>query len=462
MIYYNFFYFLEQLEDDDEPKLHSTLNNTKENVTTNNNVVSLSKFKYRKVNNRKVNNVHKSLSTKIDNRNFIKNPSKSKQNSLLVKTNSSLSKVSFKTNSLQTALIKNIISKKKPEIVKSFQKTNEYNLEINEIVKNSCIKNCKTLLNKNEISVSQTLLNIDKYMSNVQDYLSSSKYVVNKEVCSSVNNEMSNQTKNVHVNRKFQTRLISNNLLNSNLKNTSNSLVSHKKPTSIKKKPFKKISGKLMISPNLVKIGSTKLIRQSLFRNKWKINNKLNNNGNSLIARKPLSTLQCPTLNTILPSYDKTKWTNVNNPTPILKSKSSNSNGTNKLKWTRPSILLVNNVKNNNHPIVPKSDKLILFGKNKIIRQSLINSTQSKTNNYLLKHFSHRFALMRKLQQKSSTPKLKNVITNNEQQNILFFKRTVHKTVDIKRNGKRSYSMYSYINPQLRLVFKLKNIFILY
>lgn len=452
MTYYLCFYFLEQL-DDDEPKLHSTLNNTKENVTTNKNVISLSKFKYRKVNNH---NVHKSLSTKIDNRNFIKNPSKSKQNNLLVKTNSSLSKVSSKTNSLQTASIKTIINKKNPETVKSFQKTNEYNLEINEIVKNSHIKKAKTLLTKNEISVSQTLLNIDKYMSNVQDYLSSSKYVVNKEACTSLNNEMSNQAKNVHVNRKFQTHLISNSLLNSNLKNSSNSLTFHKKPTSIKKKPLKKLSGKLTVSPNLVKIGSTKLVRQSLFRNKWKINNKLNTIGNSLIERKPLSTLQCPTSNTLIPPYGKNKWTNINNPTPIIKSKSSNSNNINKLKWTRPSILLVNNVKNNCNPIVPKSDKLILFGKNKIIRQSLISSIQSKTNNHLLKHFSHRFALMRKLQQKSTIPTLKNVTTNNEQQNILFLKRTVHKTVDIKRNGRRSYSMYSYVNPQLRFVLNLK------
>lgn len=445
------FYFLEQL-DDDEPKLHSTLNNTKENVTNNKNVISLSKFKYRKVNNH---NVHKFLSTKIDNRNFIKNQSKSKQNNLSIKTNNSLTKVCLKSNSLQAAPIKTVISKKKPEIVRNIQNSKEYNLEINEIVKNSHIKKCKTLLKKKDISdVSQTLLNIDKYMSNVQVYLSSSKYVVNKEVvCSSLNNEMSNHAKNVHVNRKFQNQIISNSLLNSNLNNASNSLVPNKKPTnSIKKKHLKKLSGKLSESPLLVKIGSTKLVRQSLFRNKWKINNKQNNIENNLIDRTPLSTLQCPTLNTLLPSYNKTKWTNITNPTLTVKPKLSNSNSTNKLKWTRPSILLVNNVKNNNHPIVPKSDKLILFGKNKIIRQSLISSTQSKTNNYLLKHFSHRFALMRKLQQKSSIPKVKSITNNIERQNILLLKKTVNKSVEIKKNGKKSYSMYSYVNPILRFV----------
>lgn len=432
--------------------LHSTINNTKENLISNKNVISLSKFKYRKVNNY---NVHKFLSTKIDNRHSIEKQSKSKQNNLCNKSNNLLSNVHSKSDSLLKAPIQTVISKRKPDIVKTIQNTNEYSLEINEIVKNSHIKKCKTLLNKNGIhDYSQTLINIDKYMENVQDYLSSSKYVVNKEeVCSALSNEINNHAQNVHVNRKFQNQLISNSLLNPTIKNTSNSLVSHKKPTNIiKKKPLKKVSEKLIESPqNLVKIGNTKLVRKSLFRNKWKINNKLNNIENNLIGRKPLSTLQCPTLNTLIPSYNKTKWTNVTNSSPTVKSKVSHSNNTSKLKWTRPSILLVNNVKNNNHHVLPKSDKLILFGKNKIIRQSLISSTQSKTNNYLLKHFSHRFALMRKLQQKSSIPKVKSISPNNEQKNIL--KRTINKPVEIKRNGKRSYSMYSYVNPILRFVF---------
>jgi len=441
-----------QLDDDDEddkPKLQRTLNNIKENIVTNKNIKSTSKFKYCKDNNHVTN---KFLSTKIDNRNFTNQQSKIKQKSLFVKTNNSSSKVHTKQNVLHFTPVKTVINKKNPEVSNNTQNIIKYNSEINEIVKNSVVNNCNLSSNDScyETSdVSQILLNVDKYMINVQDYLTSSKYVVNKEVNSS-STKKTNQSKNVHVNRKFQNQLISNNLLNSNLKSVPNSLASINKATSInKKKIIKKLSGKIIGSPNLVKIGNTKLIRQSLFRNKWKINNKLNFIENNTTERKPLSTLQCPTSNTLIPSYKKIEWTKINNSTPILKSKLSNSSNINKLKWTRPSILLVNNVKNNTHSSVPKADKLILFGKNKIIRQSLINPIQSKTKSYMLKHLSHRFALMRKLQQKNIVAKIKTV-TNNEQVKNMLLKNTVIKPIEIKRNGKRSYSVYSYINPILR------------
>lgn len=358
------------------------------------------------------------------------------------------------------------MNKKNPEILNNSQNTMKYNSEINEIVKNSCVNNCKLSLNESRYEtsyVSQALLNVDKYMIDVQDYLTSSKYVVDRKVVnSSLSSNKTNQTKIVHVNRKFQNQLISNYSFNSNLKSPSNSLVSIDKTTSInKKKIVRKLSGKIIGSPNLVKIGNTKLVRQSLFRNKWKINNKLKCIENNIIERKPLSTLQCPISNTLIPSYKKPEWTKVTNTTPVLKLKLSNSNNTNKLKWTKPSILLVNNLNNKSHPSVPKDDKLILFGKNKIIRQSLINPIQSKTKSYMLKHLSHRFALMRKLQQKNNVLKIK-TIANSEQLKNILIKNTVSKPVEIKMNGKKSYSMYSYVNPILRLVFFLnKNHYIL-
>lgn len=451
VIYFLFFFIIEQLEDD-EPKFLETPHNTKENIITNKNIIT-SKFKYRKVNNYK--NVNKFLSTKIDNRNCTKIQNKIKQN-LITATNNS-SKVHVKTNSvnLTSVINKTDILKKNLELVNNIEKTEKYNLEINEIVKNSHVKNCKELLNETfykTSDVSQALLNIDKYMINVQDYLTSSKYVVNKEDISTLpNNPTNNHAKNVYVNRNFQTQLMSKNLLNSNLKNPSDSLLSIKKTASTNKK--KRLSEMFIQSPNLIKIGNTKLIRQSLFRNKWKINNKLSGTENNVIERKPLSALQCPTTNTLITPYNKTKWTKVIDPTPALaalKPKSSNSSSTNKLKWTRPNILLVNNVHNNSCSVVPRSDKLILFGKNKIIRQSLISSTQSKNKNYLLKHLSHRLALMRKLQQKNSIHKLKNMTTNNEYvKSSLLLKRTVTKPVEIKRNGKK---LYSYVNPILRFV----------
>lgn len=365
----------------------------------------------------------------------------------------------MKTNSLNLISVKSKTdtNKKKTEIVNNINKLEKYNLEINDIVKNSHVKNCNELNESfyKTSDVSQTLLNIDKYMINVQDYLIASKYVVNKEDVNTLSTyPTNNRAKNVHVNRNFKTQL-SKNVLNSNLKNVSDSLVSIKKTTSTSKK--KRLSGKLIESPNLIKIGNTKLIRQSLFRNKWKINNKLSGIENNEIMRKPLTALQCPTSNTLITSYNKTKWTNkVSNPTSALvtlKPKSPNSSNTNKLKWTRPNILLVNNVHSNSCSVLPKSDKLILFGKNKIIRQSLISSTQSKNKNYLLKHLSHRFALIRKLQQKNSVHKVKNITSSNEQvKNNLLLKRTVTKPIGIKRNGKTLYSMYSYVNPILRLV----------
>ncbi|CAI6346866.1 unnamed protein product [Macrosiphum euphorbiae] len=434
-----------QLDDDennDKPKLQRTPNNIKENIIINKNVKSSSKFKYLKDTT-----AHKFLSTKIDNRNFTNHQSKNKQNSSFVKTNSS-SKVYTKQNVLHSNPVKTVISKKIPEILTNSQNIIKFDSEINEIVKNSFVNNCKIPLNEScyETSdVSQTLRNVDKYMINVQDYLTSSKYVVDKEANSS-SAKKTNQSKNVHVNRKFQNQLISTSLLNSN----SNTLASNNKPTSInKKKLIKKLSVKIVGSPNLVKIGKTKLIRQSLFRNKWKINNKLNRFENNTIERKPLSTLQCSTSNTLIPSYKKTEWNKAANTTSVLKSKLSNSSNTNKLKWTRPSILLVNNV-NNTHPSVPKADKLILFGKNKIIRQSLINPIQSKTKSYMLKHLSHRFALMRKLQQKNIVAKIKTVTSSEQVKNNILSKNTVIKPVEIKRNGKRSCSVYSYVNPILR------------
>jgi hypothetical protein len=442
-----------QLDDDenkDKTKLQRSPNNIKENIITNKNVKSSSKFKYCKDNNH---TADKFLSTKIDNRNFTNHQRKIKQNNLFVKTNNLSSKVHTKQNVLHSNPVKTVISKKNPEVLSNYQNIIKFDSEINEIVKNSFVNNCKIPLNEScyETSdVSQTLRNVDKYMVNVQDYLTSSKYVVDKETNSS-SAKKTNQSKNVHVNRKFQNQLISTSSLNSNLKSVSNSLASINKSTSInKKKIIRKFSGKIVGSPNLVKIGNTKLIRQSLFRNKWKINNKLNCIESNTIERKPLSTLQCPTSNTLIPSYKKTEWNKVANTTSVLKSKLSNSSNTNKLKWTRPSILLVNNVNSNTHPSIPKADKLILFGKNKIIRQSLINPIQSKTKSYMLKHLSHRFALMRKLQQKNIVAKLKPAASSEQVKNILS-KITVTKPVEMKRNGKRSYSVYSYVNPILRL-----------
>lgn len=401
---------------------------------------------------------------------MIKNQSKVIEKSNQYKSNNEFPKVFSKTNSSSLASVQSKTESVNPEAVNS-QTTDKYNSEINEIMKNSHVNNC-TLLSEDSYgtsNISQTLHNIDKYINNVQDYLSSSKYVVvNKEDVSTLStNQSSNHTKNVYVNRNFQNQLISNDLINSNLKSTSNQL--NKKPNNInsnlkspsnpvnkklysinKRKSTTKLPEKVIESPNLIKIGNTKLIRQSLFRNKWKINNKLNCTGNSIIQRKPLSTLQCPTSNKTL--CNKTNWIKVTNPTPTIKPKICIPSNGNKLKWTRPNILLINNM-NNSKPLVQPNDKLILFGKNKIIRQSLITSTRSKTKNYLSKHFSHRFALMRKLQQKHSVPKFKNVAINNEQANKVLLKTPVNKPVDIQKNGKRSYSTYSYVNPNLRLVF---------
>jgi len=357
-----------------------------------------------------------------------------------------------KQNLIYSSPAKTVISKKNSEILNNSQDIIKFDSEINEIVKNSFVNNCKLPLNDSyhETSdVSQILLNVDKYMINVQDYLTSSKYVIDKETNSS-STKKTNQSKNVHVNRNFQNQFISTSMLNSNLKSVTNSLASINKSTSLnKKKLIKKLSGKVIGSPNLVKIGNTKLIRQSLFRNKWKINNKLNRIENNTMTRKPLSTLQCPVSNTLIPSYKKTEWNKVTNTTSILNSKLFDSSIPNNLKWTRSSILLVNNVNNNTHSSVPKADKLILFGKNKIIRQSLINPIQSKTKSYMLKHLSHRFALMRKLQQKNIVAKIKTV-TSSEQVRNISLKNTVIKPVEIKRSSKRSYSMYSYVNPILR------------
>lgn len=328
------------------------------------------------------------------------------------------------------------------------------NFEINKIVKNSHIEKCNALLNDSPYkasSVSQTLLTIDKYMNNVQDYLKTSNYVVDKKDVRTLltNNQISNSPKNVHINRQFQNQLISNNLLNSN---TASSIMSIKKTTILnKKKPAKRLSGKLIESPALVKIGNTKLIRKSLFRSKWKINNKLNCFDNGTTDRKPLSTLQSPSSNYLGTSYSKTKWVKDDNSASALKTKYYNAVNANKLKWTRPNILLVNNTNKSSCPLTPKSDKLILFGKNKIIRQSLISSNQSKTKNYLLKHLSHRLALMRKLQQKNSVSK---VTKSNEQlKNTSLVKKIINEPAQMKKNGRKSYSMYSYVNPTLRFEF---------
>lgn len=443
-----FFFFLEQLEDDDKPNLFNTktLLCAKENVIVNSSNSS-SNFKYRKINNY---NVNKFLSTKVDNRNLTKNQNKFKHHNLLTKINNLSSKSYVKPNSLNltSSESKTVIKKINPEIKINFYNTEKYNLEINEIVENSHVRD-KEKKASSTTDVSETLLTtIDKYMINVQDYLTSSKYVVNKEDISISPSNQASTVKNVHFNRKFQKQLVSNNLQNSSLKSTPNVLLSIKKPTpENKKKSVKRLSGRLIESPHLVKIGNTKLIRQSLIRNKWKINNKINDNTNSSSDRKPLSTLPCPTLNTAIASYNKTKWTKVSSPTLKggIPNKSNHSN-INKLKWTRPNLLLVNNVNNNDHSAVSQSDKLILFGKNKIIRQSLISSAQSNNKNHLLKHFSHRFALLRKLRQKNSVYKITNVSTSSEQRdNILLSKKMVTKPIEIKKSD-----MYSYVNPKLR------------
>lgn len=346
----------------------------------------------------------------------------------------------------------------KPKPVIDNKTIEKYKLDINEIVKNSLVRKTNVLLNESSntnCNISQILGNIDQYIFNINDYLNSSKYVVKKEDKSILitNQTSKNQAKIVHVNRKFQNQFISNNLLNSNLKNAPNSLLSIKKNTNInKKKPIKRLSGKLSETPSLIKIGNTKLIRRSLLRNKHKINNEESSMKNGLIEHIPSSTVQCPSSSTSM-SYDKTKWTNVLKQTPTLQSKLSNSSNNNKLKWTRPNILLIKNAHNNSHSLVSrKSDNLILFGKNKIIRQSLISSIHSNSKKYLLKHFSHRFALKKKLQQKNNISKSKNILITSEQpKNTMLLKKTVNNR-DIKRNGK-TYSMYSYVNPKLRFVF---------
>lgn len=459
IILLNLFFFLiylEQLEDD-EPKLYKNPYNTKENIITNKNTVTSSKFKYRKVNQ----HVNKSLSTKIDNRDFKSDQNEYKHSSLFIKPDNSTLKVYSKSIPLCSMPTEAVNNKTNYELVKNNQNTEKHNLEINEIAKNSLVNNCKVLLNNSckTYDISETILNIDDYIINVEDYITSSKYIVNKDDGNTLSTDQTNNlAKNVHVNRKFQNKLMSTTLLNSNTNDIANSLEKVKKVTSIiKKNSIKKFSDKLIESPNLIKIGNTKLIRRSLLRNKWKINNKPNSIENHIKERKPLSPLQYSTANT-LTTYNKNNLLKVNNPTPIIKSKLSNSSNTNKLKWTRPNILLVDNVKNNNKiALVPKSDKLILFGKNKIIRQSLISSIKSKTKNYLLKHLSHRLALMRKLQLKNCSSKVKNINTSNEQfKNTLSLKKIENNPVEIKKNGKRSYSMYSYVNPTLRFVFLIQ------
>lgn len=447
------FVSLEQLEDD-KPKIQKAINGSKENVIISKNIIS-SKFKYCKINN----NANKFISTKLQDHNFLNNQNKKKSNILFTKTNNLSSKVYVKPNLVHSEPIKTVINTKSIELLNGCQNSIEkYNLEINEIMKNSHVDNCKVLFSENSIktlNVSQTLFTIDEYLNNVKDYLKSSNFTVdNKNMEPLLTNNQISNPKNVHVNRNFQKQLISNNLLRSNLKNSSNALMSIKKTTIFnKKKPLKKFSGKMVEVPALVKIGNTKLIRQSLFKSKWKINNKLNSIENGAIERKPLSTLQTSTSNSLITSCNKSKWTKVDNPALLPESKLCNTSNANKLKWTRPNILLVDNVNKSSCSAIPKTDKLILFGKNKIIRQSLISSTQSKTKKYLLKHLSHRFALMRKLQQKNNVPKVKYTNKTNEQiKNMLLLKKIVNEPVGIKNIRSKSNSMYSYVNP-IRFVF---------
>lgn len=439
--------YLEQLAVDDKPKLPTTKSmlNTKENMVTNKNVVGLSKYKYRKVNNYKTN---KLFSTKIDNRNLTQNQNNIKQNNL-----SSEAFVKTSISNL-TPIKKNVvINKTTPKVVNENQNIEKYKLEINEIVKNSHVTNVDTLLNKITNDSQSLLATIDKYMTNVNNYLTSSKYVVHKEdINISLADQTNNPATNVYVNKKFQNQLISNSLLDLNSK-TSNTLLPIKRSTVInKKKPIKRLSEKLIEPHHLVKIGSKKLIRQSLIKNKLKINNTSNYISQNIAKKNHHLTLQCSTSNMCVASNNKTKWTNPATKTPPKILKSGNPN---RLKWIRPNILSVNNVNNNNNrSIVQKSDKLILFGKNKIIRQSLINSTHSKTKNYLLKHLTHRFALLRKLQQKTSVHKIKNAPVSYEQVKCTpLLKKTTLEPAEMKKNEKKSYSKYSYINPVLRYVF---------
>lgn len=449
------FFYLEQLAVDDKPKLLNTKSmlNTKENVVTNKNGVCLSKFKYRKINNYKT---HKLLSTKIDNRNLTQNQNNMKQNNLF-------SKVFVKTDNSNLAPIKKktVINKTKFKVVNENQNVEKYKLEINEIVKNSHVTNSDALLNRTTDNSQSLLATIDKYMTNVKNYLTSSKYVVHKEdVNISLTDQTNNPATNVYVNKKFQNQLISNNLLDLNSK-TSSALLPIKKSTVInKKKPIKRLSEKLTEPHHLVKIGSKKLIRQSLIKSQLKINNTSNNISKSIAEKNHPLTLQRSTSNIYMTSNNKTKWVN---PASKVSPKILKSSSTNKLKWTRPNILLVNNMNNNNRPTVQKSDKLILFGKNKIIRQSLISSTHSKTKNYLLKHLTHRFALLRKLQQKTNVHKIKNVPVSYEQVKCTpLLKKTTREPAEIKKNEKRLYSKYSYINPILRYVFFILNQSVLY
>lgn len=419
-------------------------------MVTNKNVVGLSKFKYRKVNNYKTN---KLLSTKVDNRNLTQNQNNIKQNNL-----SSKAFVKTSISNLTPIKKKTVINKTKSKVVNENQNIEKYKLEVNEIVRNSHVTNGDVTLNRTTDDAQSLLTTIDKYMTNVKNYLISSKYVVHKEdVNISLTDQTNNSATNVYVNKKFQNQLISNSLLDLNCK-TSSALLPIKKSTIInKKKPIKRLSEKLIEPHHLVKIGSKKLIRQSLIKNKLKINNTSNYISKSIAEKNNHLTLQCSTSNICVTSNNKTKWTN---PASKVSTKILKSNSTNKLKWTRPNILLVNNVNNNNHSIVQKSDKLILFGKNKIIRQSLISSTHSKTKNYLLKHLTHRFALLRKLQQKTSVHKIKNTPMSYEQvkRNPLL-KKTTLRPAEIKKNEKKSYSKYSYINPILRYVsFILKQL----
>ncbi|XP_050432290.1 uncharacterized protein LOC126840521 isoform X2 [Adelges cooleyi] len=431
---------LQKQLDEDEVALQKNKCHSKENIM-NTNVIT-SKFKYRKVNNFKINAF---VPTKINGTNLSNNQHAMKTKELSTQQNKSTNELFAQKKHMSNIYVKpnlgNMTSTKTVADKNQFclsddvwKSLKDYSIEINKVIKASNLNSNKsTLLDNCHLfsNISQTLFNVDNYIKNANEHLDSFNYTLDKNTPTNVKtSEKTNcQSKNVHVNRKFQNKYCDNS--STVPENSLNLLQSVKK--SVKKTVPKKLPGKLFSSPALVKIGKTKLIRQSLIKSKYKLNNQFSLDNRKCI-RKQLG-------NTLLKSYNKTKWNKIINSTAATKSICMSSN---KLKWTKPNKSLVNDF---NRVESPKTDKLILFGKNKIIRQSIIGSVQSKTNKYKLKHLSHRFALMRKLQLKSNTKN--KTILNYEQtvKNTLPLKNTNFETI---KNKKNSHSMYSYVNPKLR------------
>ncbi|XP_050542600.1 probable cyclin-dependent serine/threonine-protein kinase DDB_G0292550 isoform X2 [Daktulosphaira vitifoliae] len=431
--------------------------NHRENNITNSNIIS-SKFKYRKINNFKTNAFIPTQTNKTSyliNINNTKpnghtNHNKSNSNVLYSQNNSMTSNVFIKPNTESVTHGKTILNEKNSNTLDNF----------NHLNGNHCIKKCSInqILKKGNfhgnflpfddsyphVNISQIVINIDNYLNNVYSYMDASHYILEKksEYNLRLNNPLKNyHSKNVYVNRKFQSKF-SGNILKPIVKKQ---LIPVKKGLP-SKRTVSKISNKLNDSQTHVKIGKTKLIKKSLINsNKYKLNNT-----SILLCKK---TLQKPfTYNiSINKSISSTQSfdENIENESMNINENTKTKFNTNKLKWTRPNILMVNNF--NRLAESPKSDKLILFGSNKIIRQSLISSAQSKTNIYLSKHLSHRFALIRKLQLKNSNKKkITQLNCEQKNKNTTLCKKKMSDLLE--KNSKRKNTIYSYINPNLSII----------